>query len=226
MAESIYCVGDHLCRDEAASNIAKAIRALPLPAAEEKAGVGEAQEIVSIANRYQGANGDEQATIPIRVLRAAAGVVNGVAFAPLVNRMASLSPAAHADVREADAMRAEIADLKSSVVAFGAPWAVQYAKDFGLPANHIHATHYDILAKAGARMVDFIRHVPTPPAALDEDAPAIAAIYEARQPIEQHARTFKGRRWVPLELAESELQFWQKRDVQWSMRFPLAESKS
>jgi hypothetical protein len=53
--------------------------------------------------------------------------------------------------------RAEIADLKTSVVAFCAPWAAQYAEMFGLPAGHLHPTHYDILAKCGARMDDFTR---------------------------------------------------------------------
>lgn len=51
----------------------------------------------------------------------------------------------------------EIEDLRSSVIAFGAPWAVQYAKDLGLPAWHLHPHHYDILARCGARMDDFVR---------------------------------------------------------------------
>jgi len=61
---------------------------------------------------------------------------------------------------EAERLREEIADLKSSVIAFGAPWAGQYARDFGFPPNHLHATHYDILEKAGARMDSFVRHDP------------------------------------------------------------------
>lgn len=62
-----------------------------------------------------------------------------------------------AAVDEIDRLRAEVADLRVSVIAFGGPWAVQYAQDFGLPAGYLHAQHYDILARAGARMDDFIR---------------------------------------------------------------------
>ncbi|MBX9697889.1 MAG: hypothetical protein K2X74_00575 [Acetobacteraceae bacterium] len=51
----------------------------------------------------------------------------------------------------------EVDDLRSSVVAFGAPWAVQWARDHGLPDRHIDPTHYDILARAGARMTNFVR---------------------------------------------------------------------
>lgn len=57
----------------------------------------------------------------------------------------------------------EIADLKQSVIAFCAPWAVTYARDFGLPKDHLHPVHYDILAKCGARMDAFTRaSLPTP----------------------------------------------------------------
>jgi hypothetical protein len=70
-------------------------------------------------------------------------------------------------VRAADAIEAqakEIANLKSSVVAFCAPWAVQYAKDFGL--DGLHPGHYDLLEKCGARLVDFKR------AEIKDDAPS------------------------------------------------------
>lgn len=50
-----------------------------------------------------------------------------------------------------------IEDMSSSVVAFAAPWAVEYARQRGLPPGQLHPTHYDILAKAGARMDDFTR---------------------------------------------------------------------
>ena len=53
------------------------------------------------------------------------------------------------------ALKAENADLKTTVIAFCAPWAVEYAKDHGL--DGLHPTHYDILEKCGARMVDFDR---------------------------------------------------------------------
>jgi hypothetical protein len=56
-----------------------------------------------------------------------------------------------------EALEAENADLKTSVVAFGAPWAVEYARARGLPDGHLIAGHYDILAKAGARMDSFTR---------------------------------------------------------------------
>ena len=56
-----------------------------------------------------------------------------------------------------DPRDAEIADLKELVVAFCGPWAAQFAKEWGLPKNHLHPTHYDILARCGARMDDFTR---------------------------------------------------------------------
>ena len=54
-------------------------------------------------------------------------------------------------------LRAEVVDLKSSVVAFCGPHAAKFARDFGLPPGHLHATHYDILERAGARLSDFTR---------------------------------------------------------------------
>ncbi|MBK3745827.1 hypothetical protein G3A39_42475 [Paraburkholderia aspalathi] len=59
--------------------------------------------------------------------------------------------------KKIDAMEAEIADLKSSVVTFCALWAAQYARDLGLPDGHLPATYYDILKDAGARMDSFVR---------------------------------------------------------------------
>ena len=61
------------------------------------------------------------------------------------------------DADEIARLRAEIADLKTSVIAFCGPWAVQFAKERGLPKNHLYPTHYDILAQCGARMDDFTR---------------------------------------------------------------------
>jgi hypothetical protein len=55
------------------------------------------------------------------------------------------------------ALEAENADLKSSVLAFGAPWAVTFARDRGMPDGHLHPTHYDILKGAGGRMDAFTR---------------------------------------------------------------------
>lgn len=48
-------------------------------------------------------------------------------------------------------------DLRTSVIAFGAPWAVKYAEEWGLPQKHLDPRHYDILKRAGARMDDFTR---------------------------------------------------------------------
>lgn len=58
---------------------------------------------------------------------------------------------------ERDALAAEVADLQCSVIAFGAPAMHQWAQNHGLPRGHLHPKHYDILARAGARMDDFTR---------------------------------------------------------------------
>ena len=49
-------------------------------------------------------------------------------------------------------------DLRSAVIALCRPWAVTYSKMMGFPQHHIAAGHYDLLAKCGARMDDFVRH--------------------------------------------------------------------
>jgi len=41
------------------------------------------------------------------------------------------------------------------LLPFLALWAVQYQKDHGL--DGLHPTHYDLMVKYGARMVDFKR---------------------------------------------------------------------
>jgi len=51
----------------------------------------------------------------------------------------------------------QIAALRSDVIAFCGPWAVQCARDHDLPDGHLHPTHYDILEKCGARMDSFTR---------------------------------------------------------------------
>ena len=61
---------------------------------------------------------------------------------------------------EIEWLRAEVADLKISVIAFGAPAAARYACEFGFSENHMHPAHYDILKSAGARMDDFVRGFP------------------------------------------------------------------
>lgn len=60
------------------------------------------------------------------------------------------------------AAEGEIADLKLSVIAFAAPHAVCWSAERGFPPGHLHPTHYDILAKAGARMDSFTRATLTP----------------------------------------------------------------
>lgn len=67
---------------------------------------------------------------------------------------------ASAIMAERERAAAEIAELKSEVMAFCAPHAVHYARQCGLPDSHIHSVHYDILEKCGARMVGFKRHDP------------------------------------------------------------------
>lgn len=49
-------------------------------------------------------------------------------------------------------------ELRWNVLAFCAPWAAKCAQDHGLPEGHLFAQHFDILERAGARMVDFTRH--------------------------------------------------------------------
>ena len=55
----------------------------------------------------------------------------------------------------------EIAEWKENTIAFLGPWAVDYAKQIGLPDGHIHHVHYDLLEKAGARLNAFTRHPPS-----------------------------------------------------------------
>lgn len=54
-------------------------------------------------------------------------------------------------------MRGQIEDLRTSVIAFGGPWAVKHAERSGLPRGHLLPVHYDCLSRAGARMDDFTR---------------------------------------------------------------------
>lgn len=55
------------------------------------------------------------------------------------------------------ALRKELDEAKGDIIAFAGPSAVSYALDHGMPDGHLHPVHYDILAKAGARMDDFTR---------------------------------------------------------------------
>lgn len=59
--------------------------------------------------------------------------------------------------RAVNKLAAELAEANETIIAFSAPWAVTYARDYGFPDGHLHPTHFDILAKAGGRMDDFKR---------------------------------------------------------------------
>ncbi|HEY9219570.1 MAG TPA: hypothetical protein VIO94_16095 [Phenylobacterium sp.] len=64
-------------------------------------------------------------------------------------------------IEAADALASkdeEIRDLKQTIVAFCAPWAVAQAHNHGLPEGHLFPSHFDILERCGARMVAFTRH--------------------------------------------------------------------
>lgn len=52
-------------------------------------------------------------------------------------------------------MEKALADARQTIIAFCAPFAVQYAHDHGYDDGELHPGHYKILAAAGARMVDF-----------------------------------------------------------------------
>jgi hypothetical protein len=67
-----------------------------------------------------------------------------------------------------EALEAENADLRALVIAFGAPWVVTYARERGLPEGHLYPTHYDILARCGARMDNFTRAALASPPTNDE----------------------------------------------------------
>lgn len=55
------------------------------------------------------------------------------------------------------AAQSDLADLQSSVIAFAAPWAAEYARMHDLPPGHLLPDHYDLLESCGARMDDFTR---------------------------------------------------------------------
>ena len=52
-------------------------------------------------------------------------------------------------------------ELKGWVQALATAWGRHYASDLcGLPDGHLHAQHYDILERCGARMDNFTRWEP------------------------------------------------------------------
>lgn len=101
-------------------------------------------EIERVVSYTRGRNSTSRAK---SILRALCATIPGgeAALMALVNEEAVVVPKADWD------------DMKLSVVAFGAPWAVSHARDHGLPKGHLAAEHYDILKKAGARMDAFTR---------------------------------------------------------------------
>ena len=78
-------------------------------------------------------------------------------------RMILDEQAVKADYRDALAaireLREAINQLHGDVCAFATPWACFYARSHHLPPRHLHWVHYDVLAKCGARMDEFIRFV-------------------------------------------------------------------
>lgn len=78
-------------------------------------------------------------------------------------------PVHHVIIDEAAAcireMVDELEDARTSVRAFAAPWAVTFARERSYPDGALHFAHYDILARAGARMDDFTRYLPPAPGA-------------------------------------------------------------
>ena len=57
-----------------------------------------------------------------------------------------------------EALEQQLAGLKEEALPFVAIWAAEYARDHQLPDGALHAEHYDLLAKLGARLVDWKRH--------------------------------------------------------------------
>lgn len=55
------------------------------------------------------------------------------------------------------ALRKELDVANHTIIAFAGPCAAAYAREHGMPDGHLHPMHYDILAKADARMDDFTR---------------------------------------------------------------------
>lgn len=75
----------------------------------------------------------------------------------LIVALHNAAPALLDAAEERDALRAEIADLKTWLIAFGAPSAARIASACGLPDGHLLPHHYDTLARCGARMDSFTR---------------------------------------------------------------------
>ena len=89
--------------------------------------------------------------------------LGGQTFGPKASAIVALNGDQWAEIIAALEAREQIADLKCSVIAFAVPWAVHYGKQFGLPKDHLHPAHYDLLAECGARMDIFTRGaLPTP----------------------------------------------------------------
>lgn len=85
--------------------------------------------------------------------RDAADKLIAATFADAASNNIRLAEASH----RAEAAEAALVDANNALIAFGSGVMVKFAKDRGLPDGHLFATHYDILAKAGARMDSFKR---------------------------------------------------------------------
>lgn len=86
-----------------------------------------------------------------------ADILDRLARHPLEEWEQGVADDIRAAVSEIERLRAENADLRTSVVAFGGVWAATHARETGLPDGHLHAVHFDILRRAGARMTGFQR---------------------------------------------------------------------
>ncbi|KTT68246.1 hypothetical protein [Sphingomonas sanguinis] len=89
---------------------------------------------------------------------------------------------------------------------------------FGIAWHHMEKqSHADVLAMVDrmldSRAGDAGEGIPT----ADELEASGKAPWHAEQPIEDLAKQWKGRPWVPLEAAISALQFWQRRDYEHTM---------
>lgn len=119
-------------------------------------------QVIALLDEIEGLE-KEAARWVLRVsdIREASGVGAKPMLADLPQAIAAKFQGAESVARSAteraERLEKENADLKSSVIAFAAPWAVSFGEGHGLPKGHLHPAHYDLLARCGARMVDFTR---------------------------------------------------------------------
>lgn len=111
-----------------------------------------------IMHKIEGEPSQSQGAVDtaIRIMGDQAREVEGLRAKLAEQARDALAADAQAMERE-EGLRAEVADLKSSVIAFAGPAAVQWSEMFGLPKDHLHPHHYDLLERCGARLDDFTR---------------------------------------------------------------------